>query len=225
LYEGEKTWIRPLSWITFMVLTPYNSKFHLPSFVELRSSKENIWKNIDNNYQMVEELLTVVYSTLEPKDYYLKIDADTLVVPKHLQSFLRTHHGNIDYFGSDLISTKNVKILGKKINYAQGGIEGLSYRFIQTVVNDMCIQKIGNLACSKKYCLNKLEDVALGACAKFHNVSLFSYPCFFAWGPCNIYKPDTCKNKVCEETISIHKLKHVEWYRLWWNYLSTNRNL
>ena len=216
--EGESTWIHNFKWITFLVMMPCHTKFKFPYFVEKRCTHSNIWKGIDDNFMTTHELLTSMYSTLSPHTFYVKIDPDTLILPNNLNWFLDKY--NPEYFGSHEVSTKNVKILDKTFNYAQGGVEGFSHRTLQIIVNDMCVERIGMLHCSKKYCLNKLEDVAVGACVALNNISFTSNPCFFAWGPCNIYKPDACAHKMCNRTLSIHKLKNVEWYRLWWKFLT-----
>lgn len=218
LMEATNTWMRNVSWMTIFIMMPCQTSFDFPNFIETRCTKSNIWKSIDNTFMITHQLLTLMYSILEPHDYYMKIDPDTLIIPRHLPIFLNKHKP--EYFGSDEISIKNVRILSKRFNYAQGCVEGFSFRTLQILVNDMCIQKIGELHCKKKYCLNKLEDVAVGACISLHNISFTSHRCFFAWGPCNIYQPWTCEKKICEHTLSIHKLKNIEWYRLWWKFLS-----
>ena len=216
VYQGECTWLNPLQWITYLILVPCNHFFVFPSFIELRCTRTHLGKGIDNTYLTTHELLTQLYSTLAPHDFYLKIDPDTLIVPSNLYHFL-TDQSSVQYFGSDEISRKHVRIMNKTFNYAHGGIEGFSYRTLQMLVNDMCVENVGNLSCSKVYCLNKLEDVAVGACASLHNRVFTYHSCFSAWGPCNVYTPGAdCKCRLCRRTISIHKLKNPAWYRLWW---------
>ena len=220
LDHGFQTWIQPRPWMTYLTLIPCNRKFTLPNFVESRCTPNSIWNYHTGNYMVLSELLEVMYSTLPRHDFYLKVDTDTLVIPQNLALFL-TEFPHVQYFGSTDVTYKNVKILGVKnrFNYIQGGFEGYSYRSIQTIVNDKCIERVGQPNCTTTYCLNKRDDISGGACAFLNDITLTHCKCFFPWGPCNIYNPSSCIGRICPNTISIHKLKKKDWYFKWWKYL------
>lgn len=101
-------------------------------------------------------------------------------------------------------------------DYIQGGFEGLSYRFLQAVVLEECIEMIGALSCTEKRCLWRAEDVTLGACAAKLGFRPITCVCFYARGPCNVFDPHTCAQKLCEHPFSVHNIKLHAWHAPWW---------
>ena len=124
---------------------------------------------------MLAELLRVLYETLPRHDFYLKVDADTMLLPANLLVFLDTFARHSDpvapaYFGSNEVSYKHLKWDGcstaacRSLEYAQGGAEGFTRAALKRVVEDRCILRIGETPCRSKACLHKIEDVTLGVC-------------------------------------------------------------
>ena len=45
--------------------------------------------------------------------------------------------------------------------------------------------------------------------------------CLHFWGPCDVFHAvKDCVNKLCYLPITVHKMKRVEWYASWWQFLS-----
>ena len=71
------------------------------------------------------------------------------------------------------------------------------------------------------------EDEAVGLCMALHRVRLITCPCIYDWGPCDIHyhlrhecRVDLNTSRVCRLPLTIHKLRKVEWYDLWWEFLT-----
>ena len=217
LQNAFNTWLKPRKWMTYFAMIPCDKHFVFPQFIEFRCTPNSIWNYHTGNFMVLAELLEYMYSSLPRHEFYLKVDADTIIVPLNLARFLKASP-NVQYFGSTDVTYKNVKVLGVKnrFNYIQGGFEGYSYRSIHTIVDKECIKQIGTPNCTTTDCLNKREDITAGACAFIHGIRLTHCKCFFPWGPCDINRPSTCTDKVCANTISVHKLKRKDWYMKWW---------
>ena len=218
--------------------------------------RSNTRQQLGQNYARLGVLLRSMHKTLPQRDYYLKIDVDTLVVPAHLAHFLRHMPRQLGYFGSTEVSSPGfdrelrqrcadfgacdaLKALSLKrpeaaptghaarsaqapvVRYAQGGAEGLSYDALTRVVRADCIRRVGELACSNTLCLHRAEDVTLGVCMAALGVPLLRCSCFFAWGPCDCNNATSCVGRLCRRPMTIHKIKRLAWFDLWW-WLLTN---
>lgn len=107
-----------------------------------------------------------------------------------------------------------------RYSYAQGGAEGLSFDALAAVVKSDCIQRVGGLRCRDDLCLHRAEDATLGVCMVALGVPLLRCPCFFAWGPCDCKNATSCLGRLCHRPITIHKLKRLEWFDMWWRLLT-----
>lgn len=224
--------------------------------------RSNTRQQLGQNYARLGMLLRSMHETLPQRDYYLKIDADTLVVPANLAHFLQhMPRRQLTYFGSTEVSSVRFdsevrrrcaefgacdalkgpifepseaaastdqaaravdRLAGDRapVRYAQGGAEGLSYDALTRVVRADCIQRVGKLACSDSLCLHRAEDATLGVCMAALGVPLLRCSCFFAWGPCNCNNATSCVGRLCRRPITIHKIKRLEWFDMWWRILT-----
>ena len=68
--------------------------------------RSNARQQLGQNYARLGMLLRSMHETLPQRDYYLKIDADTLVVPANLAHFLQhMPRRQLSYFGSTEVSS------------------------------------------------------------------------------------------------------------------------
>ena len=236
--------------------------------------RSNARQQLGQNYARLGMLLRSMHETLPQRDYYLKIDADTLVVPANLAHFLQhMPRRQLSYFGSTEVSSGSfdsevrrrcaefeacdalkglsepseagtqapattmhsgrsaptrsqaarvVRYANRRhvVSYAQGGAEGLSYDALTRVVRADCIRRVGELPCSTSLCLHRAEDATLGVCMAALGVPLTRCACFFAWGPCNCNNATSCVNRLCRRPITIHKIKRLPWFDMWWGILT-----
>ena len=65
------------------------------------------------------------------------------------------------------------------------------------------------------------EDCVVGLTMHLQGVALHARGCFHFWGPCDVFNAvKDCVNKLCYLPITVHKMKRVEWYASWWQFLS-----
>lgn len=173
-----------------------------------------------NEYNKLATLLEEMLWLMPTKDYYVKIDPDTMIVPANFHHFVRAlpqSPVSPIYFGSDEISTqipfcrgcllssqswrataKNLSGLPVSqprrgfVTYAQGNAEGFSKPALQLAVRSNCLRVIGRLPCQDGLCIHQKEDATIGLCMHAYGVPLTNCKCFHAWGPCNIYEPASC---------------------------------
>ena len=215
--------------------------------------RDDARQQLGQNYARLGVLLRAMRETLPQRDYYLKIDADTLVVPANLAHFLQQMpRRQLSYFGSTEVSSvgfdsevrrrcaefgacdalrgllepSEARLVGtagqaaRMVRYAQGGAEGLSYDALTRVVRADCIRRVGELPCSTSLCLHRAEDATLGVCMAALGVPLTRCSCFFAWGPCDCNNATSCVGRLCRRPITIHKIKRLPWFDLWWKMLT-----
>ena len=227
--------------------------------------RSNARQQLGQNYARLGMLLRSMHETLPQRDYYLKIDADTLVVPANLAHFLQQMpRRQLAYFGSTEVSSgrfdsevrrrcaefgacdalkslsepseaaptsrasrissrtsgQAARLARAPVRYAQGGAEGLSYDVLTRVVRADCIRRVGELACSDPLCLHRAEDATLGVCMAALGVPLTRCSCFFAWGPCDCNNATSCVGRLCRRPITIHKIKRLAWFDMWWGILT-----
>mmetsp|Transcript_53681 Transcript_53681/g.117077 ORF Transcript_53681/g.117077 Transcript_53681/m.117077 type:complete len:388 (-) Transcript_53681:302-1465(-) len=117
-----------------------------------------------------------------------------------------------------------------RLNYAQGGVEGVSRHLLQLLGKTQCVRRVGEAAPANVYPPPAVEDTSLGICAHFFRAPLISSPCFHAWNACGCGTPNGTARKLnCREnsthtqrcvigSISMHKLKRSEWYSSCWDW-------
>lgn len=241
LERSKQTWMAAGNrWLTVLVMMQCGSVEHTNRTIggiHWVCSTLDAWpRQLGENYLVLAELLRQLRVSLPSHDYYLKVDADTMTLPSNLLGFLRSLPRRLAseplYFGSNEVSTKNVRSAEvcqlhgddycHTINYAQGGAEGLSRLALERVVDTSCITRIGSTPCRREnaLCIHKAEDVTLGICMRALGVPFTRCPCFFAWGPCNIFETTSCHNKLCARPVTIHKLKRISWFDGWWEFLT-----
>lgn len=231
LSQHEKTWMdRP--WLTHLIVHQCNTSV---AVVPVRTNVEyrciHKWPaQLQRNVHLGAQILLMLYTQLPRHTYYAKIDLDTIIFPEALAFFLWQHEQRerpIHYFGTHEFTYRKVTPPDmhcerwgdcRPFDYAQGGFEGLSHRALQRIVNSECVFRMSEIPCpdARMLCLWQAEDVAIGACATAMGFPLTSCSCFFAWGPCNVYEQATCRGKLCERPLSVHKIKRPSWHSRWW---------
>ena len=64
------------------------------------------------------------------------------------------------------------------------------------------------------------EDWVVGLTKHLQGVALHACGCFHFWGPCDVFNAVKDCVKLCYLPITVYKMKRVEWYASWWQFLS-----
>ena len=206
-----------------------------PEWLQARTTLHVHWRCAESawhiskaaNFPKLAVLLRTLLQVLPGRDFYLKVDADTIVVPSNLLSFLGTLSPSEPlYFGSPArrirpcLFYQNCEQPGAfsgSIRFAQGGAEGLTLSALKRVVEADCIEHIGNLSCLSREaflrssnlppCAHRAEDATLGMCMHAHGVPLLPCAGFYHWtderhAPCTEASPSKECQRLRPETAS-----------------------
>ena len=110
-----------------------------------------------------------------------------------------------------------------RFSYAQGGAYGLDHRALLLLTSHRVVERVvAAVATPPPYMHVRLpEDWVVGLTMHLRGVALHACGCFHFWGPCDVFNAvKDCVNKLCYLPITVHKMKRVEWYASWWQFLS-----